>query len=407
MCGLFCVRPSPAGRPPRAAGCPIDLRNLAIKENRARRGSLLVRMAEITGKGQTVQQFRGQDKSVHQRYSRRTGILLTNLGTPQAPTKEALKPYLAEFLSDMRVIELPRWKWWPILNGIILRTRPAKSAELYRSVWTEDGSPLMKISLQQRDGLQAKLAAQGIEKPVVKLAMRYGQPAIGEVLKEFQDEGINRIVVLPLYPQYSASTTGSTFDAVSKELTGWRWLPELHFLSDYYDHPLYIEALVNSIREQFATQGVPDKLVLSYHGMPQRYFDNGDPYYCFCQKTSRLVAEQLGLAKESYITSFQSLFGREEWLKPYTSATLTELAQQGVAKVAVVCPGFSADCLETIEEIAVENKQVFLEAGGKDYYYIPALNDRDDHLQLMWELVRVYLQQPQATAAIKAPQLAP
>lgn len=351
--------------------------------------------------------YRGQTKATHHRFTRRTGILLTNLGTPAAPTKEALKPYLAEFLSDPRVIELPRWQWWPILNGIILRTRPAKSAELYRAVWTDQGSPLLKIGLQQRDRLVAKMTDEGVEAPFVRLAMRYGKPAMGEVLREFQAEGINRIVVLPLYPQYSATTTGSTFDALSKELTSWRWLPELHFLNDYYDHPLYIQALANSVREHFEAHGQPQKLVLSYHGMPQRYFDNGDPYYCFCQKTSRLVAEELRLSASEYITCFQSLFGREEWLKPYTSDTLEKFAKEGVKHVAVICPGFSADCLETIEEIAVENKKVFLEAGGQDYHYIAALNDRSDHIEMLWALVKPYIEHAQATAAIKASELAP
>lgn len=332
-------------------------------------------------------QFRGQDKTIHDRVKPVTGVLLTNLGTPEAPTAAALRPYLREFLSDPRVIELPKWKWWPILHGIILRVRPAKSAKLYASVWTEQGSPLMQISLAQTQKLQTALAGRA----VVKLAMRYGQPAVGRVLKEFQDEGINRIVVLPLYPQYSGATVGSTFDAVSDELRGWRWLPQLHFINTYHDHPLYIDALVKSIERDFSENGRPEKLVLSYHGMPQRYFDNGDPYYCFCQKTSRLVAEQLGLSKEQYVTSFQSQFGREQWLKPDTSSTLSELAQQGVKKVAVVCPGFSADCLETIEEIGEENRELFIHAGGESFSYVPALNDAPEHIDMMMALVETYL----------------
>lgn len=332
-------------------------------------------------------QFRGQDKSIHDRVRPVTGVLLTNLGTPEAPTAKALRPYLREFLSDPRVIELPKWKWWPILHGIILRVRPAKSAKLYASVWTDQGSPLMQISLAQTQQLQEALAGRA----VVKLAMRYGQPAVGKVLKQFQDEGINRIVVLPLYPQYSGATVGSTFDAVSDELRTWRWLPELHFINTYHDHPLYIDALVKSIQQDFTANGQPQKLVLSYHGMPQRYFDNGDPYYCFCQKTSRLVAEQLKLNSDQYITSFQSQFGREQWLTPNTSSTLTELAQQGIKKVAVVCPGFSADCLETIEEIGEENRELFMRAGGEAFSYIPALNDAQGHIKMMQALVAAYL----------------
>lgn len=331
--------------------------------------------------------FRGQDKTMHERAKPTLGILLTNLGTPAAPTAQALRPYLREFLSDPRVIELPKWKWWPILHGIILRVRPAKSAKLYASVWTDKGSPLMSISLEQTAKLQAHFDALHPGQTKVKLGMRYGEPAIGTVLREFQDEGINRIVILPLYPQYAGATVGSTFDAVSQELMRWRWTPELHFINTYHDHPLYIQALADSIRAHIQTHGEPEKLVLSYHGMPQRYFDGGDPYYCFCQKTSRLVTENLGWEKDRTITSFQSQFGKEEWIKPDTSKILQQLAQQGTKKVAVICPGFSADCLETIEEIGEENKHLFLAAGGKEFSYIPALNAGEEHVRLMAALV--------------------
>ena len=336
--------------------------------------------------------YHGQTQAIHDKPIGRLGILLTNLGTPEAPTAQALRPYLREFLSDPRVIELPKWKWWPILHGIILRVRPAKSAKLYESIWTEQGSPLMKISLNQCQALQTKIqAAVGAEAVSVKLAMRYGQPAIGKVLREFQAEGINRIVVLPLYPQYSGATVGSTFDAVAKEIQTWRWMPELHFINSYHDHPLYIAALANSLREHFSEHGKPEKVVFSYHGMPQRYYDNGDPYACFCHKSSRLVAEQLSLQDSEYLSAFQSLFGKEEWIKPYTSNTLEALAKSGTRSVAVICPGFSADCLETIEEIAVENKAVFQEAGGQSYHYVPALNARGDHIDMMFDLVKAYL----------------
>lgn len=335
--------------------------------------------------------FRGQDKTMHERATPALGILLTNLGTPAAPTAEALRPYLREFLSDPRVIELPKWKWWPILHGIILRVRPAKSAKLYATVWTDQGSPLLTISQAQTAKLQAHFDASHPGQAKVKLAMRYGEPAIGKVLREFQDEGINRIVVLPLYPQYAGATVGSTFDAVSQELIRWRWTPELHFINTYHDHPLYIQALADSIRAHIQTHGEPEKLVLSYHGMPQRYFDGGDPYYCFCQKTSRLISENLGWEKDRTITSFQSQFGKEEWIKPDTSDVLQQIAREGVKKVAVICPGFSADCLETIEEIGEENKTLFLEAGGKDFSYIPALNASDAHVMLMAELVKRFL----------------
>lgn len=339
-------------------------------------------------------QYLGQTREIHDKPKGRVGILLTNLGTPNAPTAQALRPYLREFLSDPRVIELPKWKWWPILHGIILRVRPKKSAKLYESVWTDQGSPLMSISCEQRDKLQKLIDEQGLNHVKVAVAMRYGDPSIASELRAFQKEGINKIIVLPLYPQYSAATVGSTFDALSEELRSWRWLPELHFINTYHDHPLYIEALVKSAQAHFEKHGKPDKLLFSYHGMPQRYFDNGDPYYCFCQKTTRLVAEKLELEPDEYLTCFQSLFGREEWLKPYTSDTLEELAKSGVKKVAVICPGFSADCLETIEEIAEENKEVYLEAGGENYSYIPALNAEDDHIAMMWSLVNTRLAKP-------------
>lgn len=331
--------------------------------------------------------YRGQNQNMHQAYRRMTGVLLTNLGTPAAPTAAALRPYLREFLSDPRVIELPKWKWWPILHGIILRVRPAKSAKLYASVWTPAGSPLMQISRQQTQALAAQLGGNA----QVKLAMRYGEPAIGKVLREFQDQGINRIVVLPLYPQYAGATTGSTFDAVAREIGSWRWIPELHFINGYHDHPLYIQALADTVRTHIKQHGEPERLLLSYHGMPQRYFDSGDPYYCFCQKTSRLVQEHLGWEKERCITSFQSQFGREQWIQPDTSGTLKTLAAAGIKKVAVICPGFSADCLETLEEIGEENKEVFIHNGGESYHYIAALNDDPAHIALMTALLKPYL----------------
>lgn len=332
--------------------------------------------------------YRGQDPSIHGKYQRVTGILLANLGTPAAPTAAALRPYLREFLSDPRVIELPKWKWWPILHGIILRVRPAKSAKLYASVWTPEGSPLLQISRAQATALGRCLGSAA----VVKLGMRYGKPSIAAALREFQDQGINRIVILPLYPQYAGATVGSTFDAVAAEIGSWRWIPELHFINGYHDHPLYIQALADSVRAHMEAHGRPERLVFSYHGMPQRYFDQGDPYYCFCQKTSRRVAESLGLEKDTYITSFQSQFGREAWIQPYTSETLQKLAKEGIKKVAVICPGFSADCLETIEEIGEENRQVFCAAGGAEYHYIPALNDADSHIRMMADLVAPYLE---------------
>ncbi|MDT0603111.1 ferrochelatase [Thalassotalea sp. W431] len=322
---------------------------------------------------------------------KKTAVLLTNLGTPSAPTAAALRTYLREFLSDPRVVEIPRLLWMIILHGVILRVRPKKSAKLYQSIWTDAGSPLMVISEQIKSNVAKSLHATN-EDVVVDLAMRYGKPAISDALNNFQQQGIENIVVLPLYPQYAGPTTGSTFDAVVNEIKKWRWIPSLHFISGYYDHPLYIKALANSIQEHFQAKGKPEKLVLSYHGMPKYFLEKGDPYYCFCHKTTRLLVEELGLTSDEYIMTFQSRFGKAEWLQPYTDATLENLAKEGCQSVAIVSPAFSADCLETLEELVHENKAVFIEAGGKEYHYIPALNDRADHCQLITELVTKQLQ---------------
>lgn len=313
----------------------------------------------------------------------RIGVLLANLGTPDEPTTPALRRYLAEFLSDPRVIEVPRVIWSMILHGIILRVRPKKSAALYKSVWTSEGSPLLAISKQQQAAIQEQLG----EGYSVKLGMRYGNPSIASGLRELQAEGVRKIVVLPLYPQYAGPTTGSTFDALADELKRWRWVPELRFINNYFDHPLYIEALANSVGEAIAKSGMPQKIIFSYHGMPKRYLTAGDPYFCFCQKTTRLIQEKLALEKNVCITSFQSRFGREEWLKPYTDETLENLPKEGVKNVMILSPAFSADCLETLEELAVENRQVFLNAGGEKYEYIPALNTRPDHIFALAKII--------------------
>lgn len=317
----------------------------------------------------------------------KTGILLTNLGTPDAPTAQALRKYLAEFLSDPRVIEIPKLIWLCILHGIILRVRPKKSAAKYEMVWTEAGSPLLAISKRQASAIQQKLG-DGV---CVKLGMRYGNPSIPAALREFQALGIRNIIVLPLYPQYASPTTGSTFDAIAKEIKTWRWVPQLHFINNYCDEPQYIDALANSIREHIETHGQPQKIVFSYHGMPKRNLDLGDPYFCFCQKTTRLVQEKLNLRKEDYMTTFQSRFGYAEWLKPYTDETLKSFPSQGIDNVAIISPAFSADCLETLEELAVENREIFIGAGGKTYHYIAALNDRDDHIQALSSILKKYI----------------
>lgn len=334
--------------------------------------------------------FSGLSKEMGHATRGKVGVLLLNLGTPDAPTASAVRRYLAEFLSDPRVVEIPKLLWMLILHGIVLRVRPAKSAALYQKVWTEAGSPLMDISLRQTAKLSDKLTADGY--PVsVHLAMRYGNPSVANTLKDMHKQGIDKIVVLPLYPQYAAPTTGSAFDAIAKELCQWRYLPSLHFINTYHDNPEFIAALVNSIRADFDKHGKPQKLVLSYHGMPERNLHLGDPYYCFCMKTTRLVAEQLGLAKDEFAITFQSRFGKAKWLQPYTDATMAALPSQGVRDVAIVCPAFSADCLETLEEIVGENGHIFTHAGGEKFRYIPALNDNDDHISMMASLVKPYL----------------
>jgi ferrochelatase len=308
------------------------------------------------------------------------GILLCNLGTPDEPSTPALRRYLKEFLSDTRVVEMNRVVWWLILNGIILNTRPARSAAAYRSVWTEQGSPLMVHSLAQVAALQAHFSGTPVH---VELAMRYGNPSMAHGLQALREKACGRILVLPLYPQYAAATSGSTFDAVADELKTWRWLPELRVVNSYHDHPAYIAALKHSVEQHWATHGKAERLMMSFHGIPQRYFDAGDPYPCLCRKTARLLAASLHLDDDAYVVSFQSRFGREPWVTPYTDETLKTWGAQGVASVDVICPGFSADCLETLEEIAVENRDYFIEAGGTSLRYIPALNSSAPHQSML------------------------
>ncbi|MFA5630574.1 MAG: ferrochelatase [Porticoccaceae bacterium] len=316
----------------------------------------------------------------------KTGVLLINLGTPDAPTTKAVRKYLGQFLWDPRVVEIPRPLWWLILNGIILRTRPAKSARNYQSVWTEQGSPLLVYSFQQRDGLRQAL---GIP---VEIAMRYGNPTITSAVNALVDQGVRRILALPLYPQYSATTTASAFEALAADFSQRRWLPELRFINQYHDFAPYISACADAIRDHWQQHGQADKLVLSFHGVPKFHSERGDPYFLQCQRTSQLIAENLGLAAGNVITTFQSRFGKAEWLQPYTDKTLQSLPAQGVRSVAVFCPGFSADCLETLEEIAVENRQYFLAAGGETFHYIPALNAASAHIDALAALIERHLQ---------------
>ncbi len=317
-----------------------------------------------------------------------TGILITNLGTPDEPTTAGLRRYLAEFLWDPRIVDMPRPLWWLILHGFILRFRPSRSAASYRTVWTEDGSPLLSISKKQLEALRQLLSQQVNGPVVVELGMRYGNPSISSALERLRDANAQRVLVFPLYPQNSCSTTASTFDAVAATVEKWRWLPEFRFINQYHDDANYIEVLAASIREAWSDREQSEKLLFSFHGTPKRFHTDGDPYFVQCHQTAQLVAERLGLDKDRWQLTFQSIFGREEWLKPYTIETLRELGAGGVTSVDIVCPGFSADCLETIEEISVENRDAFIEAGGKSFNYIPALNDRADHISALASLVQ-------------------
>lgn len=317
----------------------------------------------------------------------RSGVLLCNLGTPDAPTAGAVRRYLAEFLWDPRVVEIPRPLWWLILHGLVLRLRPKKVAHAYASVWMDEGSPLLVYSRRQCAALAARL--EGVP---VALGMCYGKPSIQSAMAELRRQGVNRLLVLPLYPQYSGATGASIFDAVSRVLQGWRRVPELRVVMHYHDEPAYIAALAATVRTHWATQGKPDKLMMSFHGMPKHTLEKGDPYFCECQKTARLLAEELELGKDDWLLTFQSRFGKAEWVKPYTDKTLEEWGKQGLGRVDVICPGFSADCLETLEEVAMQNRAIFLNAGGGQYHYIPALNDTPQHIAMLEGLVKKHLQ---------------
>jgi len=328
----------------------------------------------------------GKTNFKHQNKSK-IGVLVTNLGTPDEPKTKALRRYLKEFLWDPRVVETPRLIWWCILNLIILTIRPKRSAKAYETVWTEQGSPLLYNTKAQTEKIKAQLIATHGDNVVVEFAMRYGNPSVASVLDKMLEQGVDKLVVLPLYPQYSATTTASTFDAIAKEFSQRRLIPELRFINHYHDFPLYIDALAQKIEQHWVTHGRSDKLIMSYHGIPKRYLMNGDPYHCECYKTSRLVAEKLGLKDDEYMTTFQSRFGREEWLTPYTDHTLQALPAQGIKSIQVVCPGFSSDCLETIEEIGIENRDYFLEAGGEKFEYIEALNSDDNHINALVKVI--------------------
>ncbi|QLB20999.1 ferrochelatase [Vespertiliibacter pulmonis] len=309
------------------------------------------------------------------------GVLLANLGTPDEPTTPAVKRYLRQFLSDPRVIDLPRLKWLPILNFMVLPKRSPKVAEAYKSIWTNEGSPLLAISRQQQKAVQTYFSAKG-KNIIVELGMSYGNPSIEDGVARLIKQGVEKIIVLPLYPQYSSTTTASVFDAFARGLTNQKKIVPFEFIHNYHDHPLYIQAVASSIS---LAEG--EHLLFSFHGIPKRYEQEGDFYANHCRATAELIAQKLGLTEAQWTLAFQSRFGDEEWLQPYTDETLKGFPEKNVKNVAVVCPGFSADCLETIEEIAEENREYFEHSGGESYRYIPALNATANHIKLLVKLI--------------------
>ena len=326
--------------------------------------------------------FKGEQNFQHENEQKK-GVLIAYLGTPDSPDVLSVRRYLKEFLSDPRIIEVPKIIWWFILNIFILNFRSFNSARLYKSIWTDGGSPLLVNCIKIKEKVQKSLPSNY----QVALGMRYGNPSIKSALNELKEANCRDIEVITLFPHYSATTVGSIFDAVSTEIKSWRWVPSVKFLNSYHDNPLLIEILSKRIKKSFECQGKPDKLVFSYHSIPKKYFDSGDPYHCLCQKTSRLIAEKLSLDEKDYITAFQSRFGPSEWLKPYTSETMKSLPKEGIRSVQVVSPGFGVDNLETLQEIDIENKEYFEDAGGENFHYIPCLNDDDDHVEFLISLI--------------------
>jgi ferrochelatase len=314
-----------------------------------------------------------------------TAVVLLNLGTPVAPTPAAVRRYLGQFLSDRRVIDYPRWLWLPLLRGVILQIRPRRSAQAYAKIWTPQGSPLLVLSRALAERLAQHCAAENLR---VELAMTYGEPSVPGVIERLLKDGIRRVLLLPLYPQYSATSTGAALDAVFTALREQRRVPELRTVSDYHDAPEYISALCDSVEKYWAEHGRGERLLLSFHGIPQRYVDSGDPYHTQCVATALALRERLGLDEHTFVTSFQSRVGRERWLGPYTDEVLAEFARSGVRHVQVLCPGFAVDCLETLEEIAIRGREQFIEAGGTRLDYIPALNDTEAHARTLQGIVR-------------------
>lgn len=320
------------------------------------------------------------------------GILLVNLGTPDAPTPRAVRRYLKEFLSDPRVVEINKHVWRILLNTVILPFRSSKSAKLYKKIWTTAGSPLRVTLLEQAQELQRMMQERFSGTVYVIPAMRYGNPSIADGMAQLRELNVRRLLILPLYPQYSATTTASTFDAVSDVLKTWRWQPEFRFINQYADNPNYISAIAHSIKTQWEENGETQKLLFSFHGLPRVFLDRGDPYHCFCQKTARLVAEALYLEPEQWMVTFQSRLGKAEWLKPYTMEVMKQLPAQNCKSITVVCPGFSADCLETLEEINQLNRDIFMTAGGENFQYVPALNATPIHIKMLADLAEQHCQ---------------
>ena len=318
-------------------------------------------------------------------------VLIVNLGTPDAPTPRAVRRYLGQFLSDPRVIEIPRVIWMPLLHGVVLNTRPKQSARRYARIWTAEGSPLKVHTERQARLLADRLRLQIGSPHAVKYAMRYGEPSIPRTLARLKSQGFARVLVLPLYPQYAASTTASAFDEVAGYLQKTRNTPEIRLVKHFHDHPEYIGALAGLVREHWGQWGHPDRLIMSFHGLPQFSLARGDPYHCECQKTARLLAEELRLGDSQWQITFQSRLGRLEWLKPYTASTLAELGGKGVRRVDLICPGFVSDCLETLEEIGIEGREIFLGAGGKEFHLLPCLNENSDWIRALAAVAREHL----------------
>jgi len=317
-----------------------------------------------------------------------TAILLINLGTPDAPTPRAVRRYLKQFLSDPRVIEIPRALWLPILHGFVLNTRPKKSARKYASIWCPEGSPL-KVHTEKQARLLGGHFESRISMPLtVEFAMRYGEPSIGGTLVRLKAAGCERVLVLPMYPQYAASTTASALDQVAEFLRRTRNVPEIRLVKHFHDHPSYVGALANLVQEHWRRSGRPDKLVMSFHGLPRFSLARGDPYHSECHETARLLAERLELSERQWLIAFQSRFGRAEWIEPYTASTLADYGRQGVRRVDVICPGFVADCLETLEEIGIEGRKIFLGAGGREFHLLSCLNERDDWIRALADIAQ-------------------